>query len=1189
MRTLITIFIILIPVSLYGQTWWDKHTVDNGLESMHEAAVGDIDGDGDLDLVGKYIDSSGDQHEAWFENLDGTGTNLQEHIYSDHSEYVQPNRVETADLDGDGDLDIIGVRSDYNRLYWWENTDGSGNYWDRHSISGYDPYLLTTFDMEGDGDVDILITPTEWLENTEGDAGTWTKHTIETGYSTPETHIADMDGDGDMDLVASGGSGKTVVSNVLWCENTDGSGTSWTTHDVDTDFGGSNELSATDIDGDGDMDIVASGGFDHEYARYAAFWYENKNSEGTSWDRYEIYDTYDENNHEFNISGVYHADIDLDGDSDVILTGTDPADVGFSSLYWLENTEDNKSEWPTHAISSFSDGDLTIADINSDGYLDLLKAGGSYLTWFENKQLTLALSTEQAELNWRRWHSSDSATVTLSNETPFDDITWEIVDIPTWLSVTPDSITIDEGGSADIILAGNQFPGVGTYTDTLTIRTVESGQPTYLEVTLSATEPARVSANEEELSFEWRGKETAPSDTVTLVNISDENADWSATHTSDWIKVTPDNGDLAGGDSVEVALAGDQFPGAGVHSDKLIFKSESQDIADTLEVRLRAWAPFPLTADISGFNFLWQKETPPTEKTATISNNEDHDIHFRAAKSSDWLGIDPDTSTIAAGEELKVTLYVENHPGSPGKFEDEITFYDMDDGVRYLLSFSASLEVDFSWEEYAVGQIEEDILKMSPVDMDNDGDQDVFVATKTDSGGIYWFKNTGGDGKTWMKEEIISTDDDDILYYKAAEVLDMDGDGDMDVFTYGEDSDRNPLYISNWWENKNFYGTSWEKHSINTDLKMESTALGDLNNDDNTDLIYTEDQDVFWITDIGRAETTDDLEGSSIVSNYDLGNISSESISIADMKGIGDKEIVITYNKEEDNGDINAYFVMLVDYGVTSEDWRVRDKELSAERILSHLIVDLNDHGNVEMLVATKGVDNANNYAYIKTVDGSETNINGEGEDGVTYSNLHAGDIDDDGDLDVLAKAHIESSDNGSAETRLTCFFNGEFYFQEWKKVEMMSFSDDSVLANNDVFYADFAQNGYLDVLGMKQGSNGEAPTLTWWKQLELKDDRGVGNPVSGRQIPNDFSVSAGYPNPFNPTITVPFSLPEAGRVQVTVYNIMGQKLMAEELNRHAGNHTYRFNAGAALSSGMYFIQFRYGNQSAIQKVTLIK
>ena len=89
--------------------------------------------------------------------------------------------------------------------------------------------------------------------------------------------------------------------------------------------------------------------------------------------------------------------------------------------------------------------------------------------------------------------------------------------------------------------------------------------------------------------------------------------------------------------------------------------------------------------------------------------------------------------------------------------------------------------------------------------------------------------------------------------------------------------------------------------------------------------------------------------------------------------------------------------------------------------------------------------------------------------------------------------------------------------------------------------------------------------------------------------LPKEFALDANYPNPFNPTTTVPISLPKAAHVRVEVYNVAGQ-LVATLANKdyQAGRYQLRFDAHM-LASGMYLVRAHLGGKVFTRKLTLIK
>jgi len=90
-------------------------------------------------------------------------------------------------------------------------------------------------------------------------------------------------------------------------------------------------------------------------------------------------------------------------------------------------------------------------------------------------------------------------------------------------------------------------------------------------------------------------------------------------------------------------------------------------------------------------------------------------------------------------------------------------------------------------------------------------------------------------------------------------------------------------------------------------------------------------------------------------------------------------------------------------------------------------------------------------------------------------------------------------------------------------------------------------------------------------------------------ELPNEVALDQNYPNPFNPSTTISFSLPMASNVNLTIYNVLGQRV-ATLVNNHldAGSHTLSFNA-AKFASGVYFYRLEAGSYVALKKMMLLK
>ncbi len=115
---------------------------------------------------------------------------------------------------------------------------------------------------------------------------------------------------------------------------------------------------------------------------------------------------------------------------------------------------------------------------------------------------------------------------------------------------------------------------------------------------------------------------------------------------------------------------------------------------------------------------------------------------------------------------------------------------------------------------------------------------------------------------------------------------------------------------------------------------------------------------------------------------------------------------------------------------------------------------------------------------------------------------------------------------------------------------------------------------------------------LRWWpgKKAEWEVWRLTGVKKENTEtIPSEYTLSQNYPNPFNPTTVINFSIPKTSKIELSVYNVLGQKvatLLNKELS--AGSYKYDFNA-SNLTSGIYFYKLQTENYSQTKKMMLLK
>ncbi|WP_456437355.1 T9SS type A sorting domain-containing protein [Psychroserpens sp.] len=366
-----------------GGTEFISHPVGMGPIEIRSTLTSDIDNDGDLDII---VGSSVGIY--WFENTNGNlSYDYQHFVYIDD----RMDFIFLSDLDSDGNKDIIGFNITDDELVWFQNEDGNGSFGPKIIISTScdNPTMAVIGDIDGDGDSDIILSSRDdnkvaWYNNIDG-LGNFGSEQIITSNANGiiDVKVSDIDGDGDLDIIVP----STQDDKISWFENTNGFGFFSIEHVITNTSDNVKSVSVNDIDGDGDMDILSSSSENNNLA-----WYENTDGNGT----FDIANSItSSSNYPQKVS---LADVDNDGDLDALII------TGSSTVYWYENMSgsgdfDLDGEYIGFSGSSYAN--YSISDIDFDGDVDILSSSGNRFTLYKN------LGVVGNEINGSVYYDSD--------------------------------------------------------------------------------------------------------------------------------------------------------------------------------------------------------------------------------------------------------------------------------------------------------------------------------------------------------------------------------------------------------------------------------------------------------------------------------------------------------------------------------------------------------------------------------------------------------------------------------------------------------------------------------------------------------------------------------------------------------------------------------------------------------------
>ena len=369
---------------------FDRRFVRNGpvpdpaLDYAKSVNTGDVDGDGDVDVI---FGSEQENVIGWYENQNRGGAWV-EHVLAadaDHAKFVT-----SSDVDRDGDLDILAASSDNYTVEYFENDGNAAPTFTRRLITNtaVGARSVHAADFDSDGDIDIATASRDdnqvvlYVNNSIHRSAVLEGERIVTTYSqTRSVAAADIDDDGRPDIVS------TSNNIVAWHRNLGGSPPSFASSVIDNSFQGGRWVTTGDLDGDGDIDVVAA---DRTTNRIVAYFNQLRQSGSVAFAAQVV------TSDAMRVRDVNVADLDNDGDMD-LYSATD----GDNTIAWYENTDGSGRTFAKRIVTQSVDYPRSsfAADVDADGWLDLLSASA------QDDSLTLFRQTSRGVFSQQTLYS----------------------------------------------------------------------------------------------------------------------------------------------------------------------------------------------------------------------------------------------------------------------------------------------------------------------------------------------------------------------------------------------------------------------------------------------------------------------------------------------------------------------------------------------------------------------------------------------------------------------------------------------------------------------------------------------------------------------------------------------------------------------------------------------------------------
>jgi hypothetical protein len=344
---------------------WQKKTIGSPLNNF--STLYDFDADGDLDIIGtqssnKATTNPNSNTFAWAQNNGAGNFTIRTNIAAATGDFLQGvvagnlqgNQVALSWHKNGGSVQTLTIPADPTKGTWaWKSISTTTQEED-----------LSLGDIDRDGKNDLLLG-SKWLKNT---GNSWTPQTlfnISANDHPDRNNLADINQDGKLDAVI-GYEAINVAGKLAWYQQPSNATSLWTEHIISNQVIGPMSVDTADMDGDGDMDVIAG---EHNYTNPTTaklIIFENTNK-GASWKQHVVY-TGDEHH-----DGAQTVDIDGDGDLDIISIGWNNNKVTlYENKSKLSNTTPTPTPKPSTPPTDIPTSSPSSFDFNKDNQVNFV-------------------------------------------------------------------------------------------------------------------------------------------------------------------------------------------------------------------------------------------------------------------------------------------------------------------------------------------------------------------------------------------------------------------------------------------------------------------------------------------------------------------------------------------------------------------------------------------------------------------------------------------------------------------------------------------------------------------------------------------------------------------------------------------------------------------------------------------------